>query len=64
MKKLYILLLAASLVSRASFAQDNCASAPAIEPGYYIVDAVNGTALKLLLQQQNGIPILPTLTTT
>ena len=43
MKKIYTLLLACALLSRASFAQDNCASAPAIEPGYYIVDAVNGT---------------------
>jgi hypothetical protein len=43
MKKHYLILLALSIISQAVFAQDDCASAAAIVPGYYIVDAVNGT---------------------
>jgi hypothetical protein len=45
MKKHYSLLIALLVSAFFSQAQDNCATAPAIEPGYYIVDAVNGTEL-------------------
>jgi hypothetical protein len=43
MKKHYLLFLAFTILTQAAIAQDDCASAPAIEPGFYIVDAVNGT---------------------
>jgi hypothetical protein len=46
MNNFYKLILTALLMpSLAAMAQDNCASALLIEPGYYIVDAVNGTEL-------------------
>jgi hypothetical protein len=45
MKKHYSLLVAILLSAFFMKAQDNCATAPAIEPGFYIVDAVNGTEL-------------------
>jgi hypothetical protein len=45
MKKHYSLFLVFTLLSFVSQAQDNCASALSIVPGYYIVDAVNGTEI-------------------
>ena len=46
MKKLYTLTLAALIFQSLSLtAQDNCSTALLIEPGYYIVDVVNGTEL-------------------
>ena len=45
MKKHYSLFLAFTFLSFVSQAQDNCASALWIVPGYYIVDAVNGTEI-------------------
>lgn len=44
--KFQILLIALLVVATNSLmAQNNCADAPAIEPGYFIVDAVDGTEL-------------------
>jgi len=45
MKKFYSLFLLLAAVAQTAIAQDDCASALVIEPGYYIVDAVNGTEL-------------------
>ena len=45
MMKHYSMLLLLSIFSYGAFAQDNCATAAAIIPGYYIVDAVNGTEI-------------------
>jgi len=45
MKKHYSLFLVFTFLSFVSQAQDNCASALSIVPGYYIVDAVDGTEI-------------------
>ena len=45
MNKHYTLLLLLGLIINVASAQNDCASAVAIVPGYYIVDAVNGTEM-------------------
>ena len=45
MKRFYIFITLCIALTHISFAQDNCSSALPIVPGYYIVDAVNGTEL-------------------
>ncbi|MFM7727445.1 MAG: hypothetical protein ACKO7B_12130, partial [Flavobacteriales bacterium] len=43
MKKHYLAAAIVALFVQQLFAQDNCTTAMPIVPGYYIVDAVNGT---------------------
>jgi len=45
MKHHYLLGAFLLLLSQSAMAQDNCSQALAIVPGYYIVDAVNGTEI-------------------